>query len=323
MRRRAQRQGKRARAPRHKRSTLQSAAAALAIARPLISPSICNIGAALKASRLSAKTAARYGLTAPLLTALRPFLETLDVGDLVAALARHPRLYWHPLIVKQLTHLVELIRDRETSPDLQHRAVNAVQGLVAAHAGGLLPGFRVTWTPRARPPGPRAGLANPHPINAMTTFIDATQLSVAWRALRHAITTRRLSALLRCRGESAADVKEQLMSLASDALEECGPPWSNLREPHFSLQPPKTFRSRTIGRRAAWTLRHLEGHWNVDLSSAIAPLVEGAPPPLLKKEGAPAFLAYAILASLLETTPERVYGIIHQYRRRGRVRRLS
>ena len=324
MRRRAQRQGKRAKAPRRKRSTLQVAASVLATKFPLICPSVRRLALELKAGRAATKTmVARYDVTAPLLTALQPFLETLDVGDLVAALARHPRLYWHPLIVKQLAHLIELIRDRETPPDLQHRAGNAMQDLMAAHAVGLLPGFRVKWTPRARPPGPRPGLPNPHPIDATTRFIDAAQLSVAWRALHRAIAKRRLGALLRDPAKSPSDVQHGVIALASGALNECGPLWSNLRQSHFSRQPPKRFRLLGVARRASWALTHLTERWTVDLTSVVAPLVEGPPSPLLKKEGAPAFLAYAILAILLETTPESVYRVIHHYWRRGRTRHWS
>ena len=114
-----------------------------------------------------------------------------------------------------------------------------------------------------------------------------------------------------------------MIALASGALNECGPLWSNLRQAHFSRQPPKRFRLLGVARRASWALTHLTERWTVDLTSVVAPLVEGPPSPLLKKEGAPAFLAYAILAILPETTPESVYRVIHHYWRRGRTRHWS
>jgi hypothetical protein len=65
-----------------------------------------------------------------------------------------------------------------------------------------------------------------------------------------------------------------------------------------------------------------EARWRVDLAPAVQSLFKHPRPPLLTRDGAPAYLAYAGLGALLEVTPERIRAVLDHHRRsQGTARR--
>jgi hypothetical protein len=227
-------------------------------------------------------------------------VESRSLDTLANVLRQHPSVYWHPIEQGQIGHLLELRSDPSDDVSMVNRHL---QTLVAAHAEGLLRGQRIVWKVRRRAPGRIGGLQNPHPADGQD-FVTAQELYGDWSALQAAFKEH---GVRQREKESAAQAQERIQDLVNDVLEQYGPQWSSRREVYWPDGRPQP--------KAGALFFNWQERWNIDVHGALDALVgEGAKPRLLRKEGAPAYLAYAVLAALLDVTPEKVHQKIGNFR---------
>lgn len=153
-------------------------------ADPLIAPRISTLSAQLKAGKLTPEDQARsYAGIWPLVPkGLRPFIESPSLEKLAEVLKAHPRLYWHPLVARQMFHLFRLTWDQEEwrrlgwklqcdeyGRDLPPNEVDEIdlrlRNLVQGHGEALI-GGRIKWEKmcgRKRGPKSGSGISNPYP----------------------------------------------------------------------------------------------------------------------------------------------------------------
>ena len=195
-----------------------------------------------------------------------------------------------------------------------------LQALIDAHVGALLPGFAVAPRLRKLRPGPKGGLKNPHPLWRRDALIDAKQLAWDFDVLRKRIKATAHD-LDQRRDETNVDAAQRIERAIRDILDEWGPGWSSLREERL-LDPSW----KADPRKAPWDQipPATSTQWNIDASRVVEALLAKPGPALKKKEGAPTYVASALLALLLEVSPERVHRTVaHHRRHRGELRRAS
>lgn len=114
---------------------------------PLLAPHLTELAARLKGKGAPAARRSRTTLTAPQVPReLDGFFTSPSAEALVGAVRAHTRLYWHPLVIKQIAHLRELWQRHNHPEDaFAAQALEAERiddDLLRAHVEGSFPGRR-------------------------------------------------------------------------------------------------------------------------------------------------------------------------------------
>jgi len=147
------------------RTDQQSSTSAF-VADALIEPSLLKIAALLKAGKLPPEEQAKpltQKWSARLPPELLPFMQSLSLAKLADALKEFPLLYWHPLVQRQLLHMLkhrhELKAEVLASDGAQDAVAAVTEGLktlLESHAAAFLAYERITWQRRRRAGRPPA-----------------------------------------------------------------------------------------------------------------------------------------------------------------------
>ena len=238
---------------------------------------------------------------------LVPFIESLSLAELVGLLVGYPYLYWHPLVGEQMLYLDRLGHDEQEwqrlgwlrrpseglldPPDEIREVDSWTRSLIAAHAIGVLPGLQIKWELKGGKSGPKAGIANPHPVpRHPEEFIEAERVCFDHYSLQNGFKAQNID------WKRAA--KEDIKQAVTEVLNESGLDWSARRET-ASLDEP-------ISATYHWTLPKLDDA----IQKMCANKMDRA-----GKDGKRAFLAYSVLGDLLDVTPEIVRDTVDNYRR--------
>lgn len=311
---------------------------------PLIEPSILKIADLLKSGRLTpeemAKPIAGSGW-ARVPPELRPFLESPTVQKLAEVVRTFPGLYWHPLVMRQVTYLRGLRHDENEwerlgwepewddtygiqRPPKEVAAVSeSLSQLLEAHASGLFPHRRIVWRDKARRPGRKGRLKNPHPTGEpWTQWVEAARLDEDFRHLRSAFKARLKEAKGKPHWRNKA--KEWYRNLCQRVLEEASTTagvgwWSGWKEYQAEPEPEPTSGPSPAGSLNELLARPVTvvvEQWKpLNLDSALDKMGGDTKPVSLTKEGEAAYLAYAVLGALLAAPPEKIRNTIANYRR--------
>jgi hypothetical protein len=308
------------------------------VAEALIYPMIRGIAHQLKSGQLKPKDLAKplkrwWPIALP---ELLPFLQSPDLSMLTCLLRTRRGPYWHPLVMMQIDHLLRLSEDEAawkecgwemevdddgvaSSPKEAVEVHKHLHDLVDAHVGALLRGHGVAPRRVPKRPGPK-GLKNRYPAapSLGDMLIDAQHLSRSFELLHKGLTLRK-SELREKSGESQERAVQRIERVVREVLDVYGPGWSRLREERlldssWRFDPTK----------APWDQAPLRTstHWSIDVGRVVRDLLAKPGPRLKEKEGAPAYLASALIGLLLDVRPERVNrAVAHQRYRRQGVRR--
>jgi len=257
---------------------------------------------------------------------LRPFIESPTLPKLGEVLKSHPQLYWHPLVQGQVRYLHRLRSDNEewkrlgwqweskfdgeyevyTSPKEVALVNEQLANLIEAHAAGLLPQKRIQWKRARRRPGPKGGLKNPYPTwEPWSERISAEEIAADFHALRSAFKRRLDAAEGKPRTKTGA--KEWYRELAQQVLES-----SSVACLESSYVPCSSV-PWWSGYRDFEHAAHPSGWKPLNLDTALDAMLNGRMG-RAGREGKPAYLAYAVLGSLLDATPEKIRNTIGNYR---------
>ncbi|MBI3769669.1 MAG: hypothetical protein HY271_14425 [Deltaproteobacteria bacterium] len=256
---------------------------------------------------------------------LLPFIQTPAIERLRAILAHRPELYWHPIVRAEIEHLrrreheldrISHVGAQEADVRHQQEAVNevsrALQSLVTAHADGILPWLRVAWRPRKKR-GPRAGLTNPYPHNEPTRFIDSIRVEQTWKQLHRFFRAREKDLHLGGRpGSTTDEAVERITTMAINALDRSNAYLWSSRHTLDVGEPPPGVSVEAHLLEAIWAAD--KWYWDIDLRPAVQPVVNRKLSPRMRREGVPAYLAYATLGALLDTSAETVREKIENHR---------
>jgi hypothetical protein len=255
---------------------------------------------------------------------LRPFIEFPELSQLAEILRTHPGLYWHPLVVRQVLYLGRLRHDEgewkrlgwrrkhddmdgvELPPTQVAAVVHAMVQLLEAHALGLVRHKRIVWKAR-RQPGRKRGVKNPHPSDPWTIVVDPAWLHEDFVDLRERFKVK--LSQRRDKPTFRAAAKEWYRGLAQEVLQEATEHgavgwWSNWK---------------TYGLASTESFEYSIEQWKpLDMTSVIERTSAETKPKSLRREGQPAYLAYAVLGALLDQTPDAVMTLLnnHRYPRR-------
>jgi len=275
--------------------------------------------------------AAKIAFDPPLLPrALVPFVESPDFALLADALRTHRMLYSHPAVCEQIAHLLRLRQDdREwerlgwsmemdndgcvATPHEVERVDEVLHTLLAAHLEAMLPDMELEPRRVRTPPGRAAGIRNRHRVDESTKWVASRTLYESWRALHERLDqpiAQRL--LVRQPKPLTAEHIERVVALLRDAIADDPPMWSALVEWRYEELPPATL---SEDERELWAYAHTATPCaTIDL----APVVTDALKDLHKRKlkvSAAAYLASAVLAAHLGTTPTKVHSRIEHYLR--------
>lgn len=254
---------------------------------------------------------------------LEAFVREPSIERLCIVLRRHPGLYWHPIVRRQIAYLQQAWRepllwdhlgwvmndDRPPLETLDARA--ALEQVVAAHAEGMTTGRRVKFERTRRQPGPRGRLPNPYPISPDYRLVSANELDSDQRAL---------SVLLHEHGQAYAKARRKdeyvlkaLTPLIQRALREEGPVWSAKRG-GLDVSSAVASDPLPVAKRRALAATSPTEDWLIDIRSLGARWYSDKQ---LESRGLSLIeeLSYAILAELLDVKPYRVFTTVAAYRR--------
>lgn len=301
-----------------KRQVCRKGAAAESRPDPLIALTVARVSREITVSNRGGRRAGRQGASwGSVPTALEPFLQSLELDVLGTALRTKGSLYWHPLVQAQIGHLVRLAEDprewdrqgwyfdpdeapapKETLTVRRH-----IENLVSAHAAGTVPGKQVIWKVLPRKGGPKTRLTIPNPRWQERGSIEVADLAATFEDLRRVLGRAKLPQIPR---KASPESISKLGAIVRAALGKVGPDWSGFIE---IVDPPG-------GRKSRWDWVE---QWPEQFVREVAQGVITRRHKFARRdEGAPAFVAYAILAKLLKKTPEQIRDKVDSYRRASR-----
>jgi hypothetical protein len=252
---------------------------------------------------------------------LVPFIQSLDLDDLVRALKRSAWLYCHPLVQVQVQHFLELRIRWARGDDVPSEVMKYLQLLLSAHVAAVLPGHEVTLRPTPRRPGPKAHFVNPYPTSEeFTETIAGADLLSTFNDLRKQLTKKQ-HAFPRLRGTVAPASLQRLTDVCHEVLVEAGPMWSG----RWKLRRVGT--PGTLGKSNLRPFADLEDWWDIDLRPALTTFTQGsgshnlAARRRLLRDGKAAAFSYVILGALLNITPAKIRDALANIRRKRRSRR--
>ena len=308
---------------------------------PLISPYIVKLSSQLKPGTLAVDEkdchVKEWSYTR-VPQRLAPFIKSLNLATLVEVLKRDPWFYCHPLVQQQMFYLERLALDEQEwqrlgwsprvregldepwdsndldPPDEIREVAFWMQSLIAAHATGIFPGLRIKWESKGRKPGPKAVMANPHPVpRHRVESIEAEYLYEDYCRLDDGFKARNI--------KWKRATKEDIKRVVTEVLNDSDLDWSARRET-VSLDepisapsgPPLSKKCKPPQQRGRvypdWTYR-----WTLpELADAIEKMRTNQMG-RLGREGKPKFLASAVLGALLDVEPEKVRDMVDNYRR--------
>lgn len=283
---------------------------------PLIAPRVYALAAQLKAGKLTAEDRAKpySGIWPRVPDGLLPFIESPSLKKLAEALRTNPRLYWHPLVARQIMHLLTLSRD----PEKWDVVSQHLRALVEAYVNGLRLGRVIRWRPKPKGPGPKAGIKNPHPALPWDEWINPATLERDFCTLRELFKVKLKEAGGLLKGVKD-EVKGRCRELVLEVLKESDIEWTALGYNVPKSEGTKPSASEDV-EEWDWDKWHDEDFvepW-VSLAEATAEaLVEKFMEwrKLPSKEGTPARMAFATLGALLDAKPAQVRNAIQNYRR--------
>lgn len=307
---------------------------------PLISPHIIELSRTLTAAHVTSVEDGRnpskwsFDRVPP---ALLPFIQDLKLETLTDVLDRDFLIYWHPIVMEQMLHLCCLMMDpRErispeafyntwippgsTIPDPRKmlEVASAMKPLIEAHATNIFPMYRIEWKGRKKKSGCYPMIENPHRVGK-ARFIDAQTLYEDWGSLHAALKAQMQNDLWRRpRSSNIAKLRDQVMQVLSKADIAA---WSDLRkfEPSSDAArvAPKGERgilNRRLPDEFRFRFNLPQPKWDNAIKKMI-PVDGRNAMGRAGKEGKSAYLAYAILGILLDTTPKQIKDRIHAYKR--------
>src|SRR5262245_29727600 len=129
---------------------------------------------------------------------LLSFVKSPSLSTLVEALQEHPRLYWHPLVMRQIGYLRRLrhqwrrlgYEEDDEGPYPVREVRVQFERILDAHLRGVLPDRRMTWQRLKKRPGRRGGLKNPYPTGDWSDRVEARTLDASERELRQFFKAR-------------------------------------------------------------------------------------------------------------------------------------
>jgi hypothetical protein len=244
--------------------------------------------------------------------------EPSNTARLATILRFNPGLYWDPLVERQILYLRRLQSDERewrrlawqwqsqgdgeyevyTPPNEVAIVDQQLRNLLEAHAAGLFPEESITWRSGKKLPGPKGGLRNPYP-----TWDPASRLVQVWflyfdfQALREAFGARLQSA--KDRPLMKAEMKDWYRNLAQQVLQDSSVGW-------WSACKDSESQEHGVPR---W--------WPLNLDAALGRMLQGK----TNRDGKAAYLACAVLSSLLDVKPEKIRNMIDNYVHRRRVKK--
>jgi len=275
-------------------------------------------------------------------TQLHPFLQTLDLTKLAQALKRKPGLYFDPIVKNQIFYLTRLKYDQRlwdqlrwgiegddshiaggwAPPEEVAQVEEFLKMLLAAHVKALFPYRKLELKSLPRPGGRKGGLKNLNPTSdPWTQFIDAQTIDEDYESLKELIKKNiHFPSVVNPNKQTRKRINLQAMKV----LEESQIYWSGLRKivsngPAFDSNKAKASDSENT-RHISFLIPYWEEKWEpLDLDEDIKDMCSGKDMrskriEKTKKDGKPAYLAYAILGCLLDVHPWQIRNVIDNYR---------
>lgn len=293
---------------------------------PLIAPRISKLSAQLKAGKLTPEERAKpYPVKLSTIPdALLPFIESPRLEKLAEVLKAHPRLYWHPLVARQILHLLRLVSESGKDAPQGGAAVTWLKALAEAHVNGLRLGKRIKWKAPTEKRGRKNIIENPYPAMAGDEWIDPATLEREFCALRLAFEEKVKQAKGKASSSASskqADIKKRRYSyrrLVQEVLKQSDIEWSGLR-----YQFPESVATSSTGAETAelfWSEEDFADPepWEsleLKLGANILKTLEAGKGRRLKRESDEAYLAYVALGALLKAEPKKVRDKIENYRK--------
>lgn len=296
---------------------------------PLVAAPVARLAALLKAGNLTPKDRERAysGVWPRVPKGLLPFIESPRLERLAEALKAHPRVYWHPLVARQMFHLLRLASECGRDGSSGVTVALHLKALIKAHADGLHLGEVIGWKPCPKKSGPRAGIKNPHPAMPWDDWICPAALCADFHALHGVIESKLRESKWKPRGgtpaEQRASKSRWFLDLALTALKESDIDWSGIRY----RTAENAGRARTADKETELFFCDEDfaepepwGSVEVKLGAPMLKTLE-AGPGRLKSEGEAAHLAYVVLAALLSVEPTKVRDSMEHRKKKVRKER--
>jgi len=256
---------------------------------------------------------------------LQPFIIRPTIQTLATLLKKHYWLYWHPIVRTQMLYLKRLNEDEKewdrlgwgvipredtgsetwtrstVSPPEEIQQVGFfIRLLTQAHIQCLFPILTIQFIHVNGKTGPKDAVRNPHPNDDCAEIIPINVLYEDWLNLKERLKSHQdLNRILNRLPRNPSPLKiREIVNLIVCSFDNEGPEWSRLREPlptkpHFFSNHRWAFPGLD-----QWVVKMCQG----ETKSA-------------GKEGKPAYLAYSILACLLNHTPQTIRGKIGNFKR--------
>ena len=253
-------------------------------------------------------------------------------------LKAHPRLYWHPLVARQILHLLRLVSESGRDSPQGGTAVTWLKALAEAHANGLHLGSVIGWKPEPKKSGPEAKIENPYPAEPGYEFIKSATLSANYDPLHGLIKAELQQARGWFKG-TKTEAEQWYRDFLLRVLKKSDIEWSALRylldkssaslptasEVGEGLEGTPVPVSVLTGEAELYfSEEDFKEPWGAVeaqtvLRAALGPSIVN----LLKrkmgragKDGRGAYLTYTLLGSLLGETPAKIRDAINNYRRK-------
>lgn len=191
--------------------------------------------------------------------------------------------------------------------------------MIKAHANGLRLGEVIAWERLPRVSGPKAGIRNPHPAMPWDEWIDPAALERDFCMLRDLFKVKLKEAGGPFRGVQEK-VKERYWRFALGVLKESDIDWSGLRNQiaenagtarTADEEAEIFFCDEDFAEPEPW------GSVELKLGTPMLKTLE-AGPGRLEKEGEAAYLAYVVLAALLNVEPTKVRDSMEHHKKKLR-----
>jgi len=293
---------------------------------PLIAPRVATLAALLRAGKLTPEEQVRWycGAWPRVPKGLLPFIESPRPEKFAEVLKAHPRLYWHPVVARQMLHLLRLIPECGREGSSGASVALHLKALIKAHADGLRLGGVIAWERSPRKSGRKGGVKNPYPAMPGDERIDPTTLARDFEAL-HGLVKGKLKERKGRGGWTERD-KEDYRTIALKALRQSGIEWSRLQYEGAKSDTPTGAMGKESLDADCFTASDFVEPWEsaeVVLSGIIRKKLDEADT-LYKKDGVPACLTYALLAALLDQSPTTIRDALdYQRRKKGTPARPS
>jgi len=256
---------------------------------------------------------------------LQPFIIRPTIQTLATLLKKHYWLYWHPIVRTQMLYLKRLNEDEKewdrlgwgvipredtgsetwtsstvSPPEEIHQVGFFIRLLTQAHIQCLFPIMTIQPIHVKGKTGPKDAVRNPYPNDGSAEIIPINVLYEDWLTIKGQLANNNeLARILKKLPRHPSHTKiSQIHTLIVHSLDNNGPKWSHLCKPvHQEGRCWPIYRWAFPG-LDQWVVKMCQG----ETKSA-------------GKEGKPAYLAYSILACLLNHTPQTIRGKIGNFKR--------